>query len=305
MQQRRPLVSIGLPVYNGARYLERAITTILAQDLADLECIVSDNGSSDATPDIARSYAHTDPRVRYVRCDENRGAAWNFNRVFELASGTYFKWVAHDDEHAPTYLSRCVAALEAHPQAVLSHTQTMTIDAGGRLSGLIDESFEVGAEQPHERWRRLLRYDGGCYHVFGVMRAHVLRQTGLIGPFVASDRVLLAELALHGPFVGVPEPLFLHREHVDRSIYRQPDHRSRELWFDPTRPRLSLPMWKLTAELVRAIGRAPLDWRERMRCRLLMTEWVRRHWLHLLKNPFGAVKHVLSSPRLERLRGVG
>ncbi|MDQ4130417.1 MAG: hypothetical protein M3133_05420, partial [Actinomycetota bacterium] len=107
------------------------------------------------------------------------------------------------------------------------------------------------------------------------------------------------------PFVEVPEPLFLHREHEDRSVYRQPDHRSRELWFDPGRPRLSLPMWKLTSEMARAIGRAPLDWSERMRCHLLMLEWVRRHWLHLLKNPFGAVKHVLSSPRPERLGRAG
>ncbi len=305
MQQQQPLVSIGLPVHNGASYLERAIETILAQDLADLEVIVSDNGSTDATPAIARSYVRTDPRVRFLRCDQNRGAAWNFNRVFKLSSGTYFKWAAHDDEHAPTYLSRCVAALEAHPQAVLSHTETVTIDSDGRRIRPIDESFAVDGEEPHERWRHLLRYQGGCYHVFGVMRAHVLRQTGLIGPFVASDRVLLAELALHGPFVAVPEPLFLHREHAERSVYRQPDHRSRELWFDPTRPRLSLPMWKLTAELMRTIGRAPLGWSERMRCRLLMSEWVRRHWLHLLKNPLGAVKHVLLSPRTERVRGIG
>ncbi|MFN2557378.1 MAG: glycosyltransferase family 2 protein [Nitriliruptorales bacterium] len=301
MQHSQPLVSIGLPVYNGASYLDRAIATILAQDLSDFELIISDNGSTDASPDIARSYAREDPRVRFLRSEQNRGASWNFNRVVELASGPYFKWVAHDDEHAPTYLSRCVAALEAQPGAVLSHTQTVTIDAAGRSHGIIDESFAVAAEKPHERWRQLLRYRGGCYHVFGVVPTDVMRQTGLLGAFVSSDRVLLAELALHGQFVEVPEPLFLHREHADRSVYRRPDHRSRELWFDPSRPRLSLPVWKLTAEMRRAISRAPLDWPERVRCHLLMTTWLRRHWLHLVKNPFGAVKHVLTSPRPERL----
>ncbi len=293
-EQQQPLVSIGLPVHNGANYLDRAIAAILAQDLTDFELIVSDNASTDATPAIARSFAREDPRVRFFRWEKNRGAAWNFNRAFTLASGTYFKWAAHDDEHAPTYLSRCVAALEGNPRAVMSHAQTAAIDSAGRLLGLIGDSFAVEAEQPHERWRQLLAYQGGCYHVFGVMRADLLRQTGLIGPYYESDRVLLAELALHGTFVEVPEPLFLHREHPDRSIYRYPDDRSREWWFDPTRPRLSLPRLKLASEMMRAVGRPALAWSQRVRCRLLMRDWAWRYARQLLSNPTAAVRRALS-----------
>ncbi len=286
---QHPLVSIGLPVHNGARYLDRAISTILAQDLEHLELVISDNGSTDATAVIARSFARRDPRIRFVRSGQNLGAAWNFNRVFELASGTYFKWVAHDDEHAPAYLSRCVAALEVNPKAVLSHTKTVIIDSSSRQLGLAEECFAQEAEQPHERWRQLMRYNGGCFHVFGVIRAHVLRQTGLIGPFYASDRVLLAELALHGQFIEVPEPFFLNRDHHARSIYQNPDYRSRDRWFDPARPRFSLPRCKLAAETVRALERAPLDWSERMRCRLLMAEWVRRYCSDRVSHPLGGV----------------
>ena len=71
----RPYVSIGMPVYNGGRFLERAIETTLAQDFDDLELVISDNGSTDATEEICRSYVATDPRVRYHRLPENRGAA--------------------------------------------------------------------------------------------------------------------------------------------------------------------------------------------------------------------------------------
>ncbi len=287
---RQPLVSVGLPVHNGERYLAVAIESVLAQDLADFELIVSDNGSTDTTPEICRRYARQDRRVRFVRSGENHGAAWNFNRVVGLATAPYFKWVAHDDAHAPTFLSRCVAELEANPRAVLCHARTLAIDSLGRPSGAYDEDFAVEDPLPHRRWRRLLRFDTGCYEVFGVIRTDRLRQTGLIGPFSDSDRVLLAELALHGTFLEVSEPLFLHREHPDRSIYRQSDQRSRDLWFDPTRSSLALPTWRLAAELLRATHRAPLSAQERLRCRLEMLGWVRRHWLRLLRNPAGAVK---------------
>lgn len=299
MTSHLPLVSVGLPVYNGDRYLERAIQTILDQDLADLELVISDNGSTDATAEICRSFAQRDPRVTYVRSEVNRGAAWNFNRVFELATGTYFKWIAHDDEHAPTYLSRCVEALENDPSTVLVHSRTRTIDADGQAVGVIEENFEVPDNNPVARWRRQLRYEGGCYHVFGLIRADALRQTGLIGRFSDSDLVLLAELALHGKFREVPDTLFLHRDHPDRSIYRHPDQRSRENWFDPSRPDISLPMWRFGYELSRAVTRAPLPPVGKLRCRMAMQWWVRRHWVHLLKNPPGAVKHVLVT-RAER-----
>src|SRR5450759_3059115 len=117
-----PLVSIGLPVYNAERYLSRALDSLLAQDYPNVELIVSDNASVDGTEEICRSYAQRDARVHYDRADRNMGAIWNFNRVFELASGEYFMWTAHDDLRDRRYVSACVAALRARPDAVLCCT---------------------------------------------------------------------------------------------------------------------------------------------------------------------------------------
>ena len=96
-----PRVSVGIPVFNGERFLAETIESILAQTFKDFEIVISDNASTDRTEEICRSYAARDPRIRYNRNDTNRGAAWNHNRVFELARGEYFKWQSHDDFCAP------------------------------------------------------------------------------------------------------------------------------------------------------------------------------------------------------------
>ena len=83
-------VSIGVPVYNGENHLAAALDSFLRQTYEDFEVVVSDNGSTDRTEQIARDYAARDPRIRYYRSDINFGAAWNFNRVVELAQGEVF-----------------------------------------------------------------------------------------------------------------------------------------------------------------------------------------------------------------------
>src|SRR3954470_23138397 len=107
-----PRVTIGLPVYNGARYLAEAIESVLAQTFTDFELVISDNASTDATAAIALQYAARDPRVRYSRNRENIGSARNFGRAFELATGEFFKWMASDDLISPEFLENCVAALD-------------------------------------------------------------------------------------------------------------------------------------------------------------------------------------------------
>src|SRR5437660_4871394 len=122
------LVSVGLPVYNAERHLTKALDSLLRQDYPNLELIVSDNASEDGTEAICRSYAERDARVHYHRADHNMGAIWNFNRVFELATGEYFMWAAHDDLRDPSYLTACVAAMQAHPDAVLCCTGILFLD---------------------------------------------------------------------------------------------------------------------------------------------------------------------------------
>lgn len=283
-----PRVTVALPVFNGERYLAEALDSILAQDFEDFELLIGDNGSTDSTLEICRTYADKDDRITLLRSDRNRGAAWNYNRLLEAARGELFKWVAHDDVYAPQYLGACVGALDADPSAVLAHSRTRQIDGDGRFLRDIDEDFRLDDPRPHVRFRQMLVYEGGCYHVFGVIHTDVLRRTEAIGPFAESDRVLLAELAIHGGFAEVPQALFSHREHGDRSIYRYPA-RSLAAWFDPRRAQtIGLPVWRLLWEILRAVHRSGLPPAERWRCYAEVRHWVGDNWVRLLRNLPGA-----------------
>ena len=193
-----PLVSIGLPVYNGERFLAQAIESALAQTYEQLELIISDNGSTDATEQICRRYAAQDSRVQYHRIEKNLGAAWNFNRVVELARGPYFKWLAHDDLITPSYVEDCVRVLEADPSVVLVCTAVREIDSAG--SPVRDHTFHlrIDSESPDDRFFDLVLAWHNCYYIFGLIRRTALDATPLMGNYSSGDSVLLARLGLLG-----------------------------------------------------------------------------------------------------------
>lgn len=242
-ERHSPRVSVGLPVFNGERYLSHALDSILAQTYEGFELVISDNASTDGTEEICRAYAERDERVRYFRNTENLGAAANFNRTFELSTREYFKWVAADDVLAPEFLERCVEALDDHPEAVLAYPRVRCIDDRGRL--FLDDQPE---EQAHVLWRptavdrfRQLLDDSPwrVFFVFGLIRAEQLARTRLIGGYMGSDCTLVAELALLGPFHEVPQRLSFIRLHGESSTFQSTD--GIVSFFDPRiRGRLAL-----------------------------------------------------------------
>jgi glycosyltransferase involved in cell wall biosynthesis len=293
---RAPRVSIGMPVYNGANYLAETLDHLLAQRFTDFELIISDNGSSDDTERICRAYAERDPRVRYLREATNRGATWNHNRVMTLARGEYFKLAAHDDLCLPDFVGRCVELLDREPEVVLCHPQVAIIDAAGKRLKPYRYAWKAGSPRVRERLYALsgLRYR--CFPVFGVVRTEALRRTRLMGPYVASDRVMLAELGLLGRFAEVGEELFWSREHEGRSTRAHKVRSGRTAWFDPNRrARVVLPVWKQGVEFVRAIRRTPLPRGERAACYAEMLRWAGRHYKSLGKDA------VMVVPQLARL----
>lgn len=270
-----PRVSVGLPVYNGERFITQAIESILSQTFADLELVVSDNGSSDGTEEICRSYAGRDSRVRYHRSPVNRGAAWNYNRVFALSSGVYFKWAAHDDVCAPELLERCVEVLDRNPSAVLAYCRNRIIDEVGQPIGQHEDGFDLRSPRASERLAGCLRESGRCNPIFGLIRSAALRTTPLIGTYIASDYIILAELALRGEFHEIPDRLFFNRDHPARSGRALRTLRQHSTWYNPRATGTPWRWWRLSREYFRAIGAAPLDGGERARCYWLVMKWVR------------------------------
>jgi len=294
MRDDKPRVSIGLPVFNGENYLEEALDSILAQTYSDFELIISDNASTDRTEEICRAYAARDERIRYFRNETNLGAAKNYNRVFELSSGEYFRWAAHDDLCAPEHLERCVEILDREPDVVLCYPKTSIIDEHGEFVRNYFDDFNFRSLKPHERFRDFFHATGLCNPVFGLIRASILERTSLIGSYADSDRVLLGELVLFGQFYEVPEYLFFRREHPQTSVRVNPDLVERAAWFDPKRKgRIQLPRWRWFFGYLLAIKRVRLSWYEKLLCYLQMVKWVRRQWRKLRDDLMIAAKRIL------------
>jgi glycosyltransferase involved in cell wall biosynthesis len=267
-----PLVSIGVPVRNGEKFLALQLESLLAQDFGDLEIVISDNASTDATPEICRSYAARDARVRYHRTEENHGLAWNHNRTFELAQGRYFKWAAYDDEHEPTYVSKSLAVLDADPTVICCHSATVVIDDEGEVHEHWPARELTASPKPHVRLNEMLR-PHPVDMMYGLMRVDALARTGLHRAFPESDHALLAELALLGRLVEVPEPLFRRRLHTENGDAALPD--TRALWRDFTGAQgaRAVPGWPLNREMVRIVARSGTRGIERMLCWRALAIW--------------------------------
>jgi glycosyltransferase involved in cell wall biosynthesis len=280
-----PLVSIGLPVFNGERFLAEAVESLLDQTYRNIELIISDNASTDATADICRRYAAADSRVRYSRVPENIGGVPNANRVFTLASGTYYMLAADDDIWQPTYVERCVECLERDPGAVLVCSEMAIIDETGVITRRVEFPRTADSERPADRLREFTDIFTITDAAYGVTRADTMRQTPLFVIHPGHDRIFLAEMALRGRIVRIPEFLYMRREHPRRSVQAYPTMRERYAWLSPNHTRKRVfPHWEYLSGFASAVARVPLRVRDRVACGIVLLRWVKYHWKDLAQD---------------------
>jgi glycosyltransferase involved in cell wall biosynthesis len=231
-------VTIGVPVFNGAGYLEDCLDSLVTQTYDDIEILISDNASTDRTQDICRAYCERDERVRYYRQPQNRGVAANYRFLVDQAGGEFFKWAAYDDVCGPQFVERCIAALDQSPTDVLAFPSTTFIDSAGEPLPRHDAGVRWrNHPKPVGRLNDLLadRTRSFAKWQFGLIRRDVLARTGLIRNYDCSDLVLMAELALLGGFSKVDEPLFRLRIHEGTSGVANASPSDLAGWYDPNR----------------------------------------------------------------------
>ena len=243
MNDVTPRVSICLPVRNGRQSLAKAIDSVLDQDLRDLEIVISDNASDDGTQEILQAYARRDPRVRVLLQARNVGILENVNAVFRAARGEFVRLLGSDDWLEPQCLSRCVEALDSHPEAIgVTMGFEGHFDSGetrrGEACGEVPDSPD-----PVRRLARMLwfyRADPLLYDpMYGLYRREALARTGLVRMMTNNDQMLTAELALQGPILHLPDCL-AHRSRGYASsrealLQRLHPTRWRELEYSPLR----------------------------------------------------------------------
>jgi glycosyltransferase involved in cell wall biosynthesis len=253
--RRPPLVTVGVPVYNGARFLPRALDALLSQDWASLEILVSDNGSTDSTAALAEEYAARDPRICVMRSAVNEGVEANFTRVLRKGRGDYFMWAACDDSWHPQFVSRMVAALEQTPAAVVAMSAVERVNESGEL---VDVVRHAGPTDPGRMsaWKLTMQLAGGRpYHLFvyGLYRADFITRafTGF-APVVAADRLFMCRVAMAGRFAYVDE--ILHRRLVREApiAERYADETIGALW------RGNWPRWRLAVRAGSYLWKSPV-----------------------------------------------
>jgi glycosyltransferase involved in cell wall biosynthesis len=128
-----PLVSIVLPTYNGARYLDQSVASCVAQTYRNWELIIVDDCSTDATPQIVSKWVAADPRVRAVRHETNQRLPGGLNTGHRLARGDYLTWTSDDNLYRPDAIGEMVRFLETNPDVGLVYTDYTNIDDDGNV----------------------------------------------------------------------------------------------------------------------------------------------------------------------------
>lgn len=281
-----PRVSVGIPVYNEAKFIRDALDALVAQDFEDFEIIISDNASTDATEEICREYAARDPRVRYYRNAEGVGAIANFNRVFELSRGEYFMWASGHDRWSRGYLSAAVRIMDEDPTVVLCSPRKSKLDPDGNVVRTIPNRIDTRtmAGDPVGRLNVFLWAGPHAYSIYGVIRSSALRRTGLFRPIYAPDIVLMAELSLLGCVAQMfDEDHYARYNRGEVESFESSLERYRRVFFpEKARPRRWYPLWRYAREFVRAAGKGELSRTQRMASIASVVVSLSRQRKHLL-----------------------
>jgi glycosyltransferase involved in cell wall biosynthesis len=206
-------LSVVMPVFNGARFLDEAIESIVTQDYAEFEFVIVDDGSTDETPRILARWAERDPRIVVIRCDENGGIPRALNLGLARAKGQYIARQDADDLSAPGRFRKQIPVLDANPDVTLVSMNYDLIDEQGNRVGIIR------THQPPEVVEYLLHFSnaiGGHSQV--MFRADVVRGVGGYDEdySYSQDYDLWARLIGRGRLVILPEVGMRYRLHADR-----------------------------------------------------------------------------------------
>ncbi len=266
-----PPVSIGMPVFNGQKYVVAALNSILEQSFSDFELIISDNASTDGTPEICQEFARKDRRIRYVRQPSNLGAPRNFNFVFQQSQGKYFKWAAANDVCDRDLVAICKKELDQHSDVVLCFGKTVAIDHEGRVLWPIADDLVIKDARPSRRFRYVVDHSHYNNVHAGLFRADSLRRTMLEKPYPSGDLVMIAELSLYGFFCEVPQVLFYRREAPGTATKLRSDSEIQQLCTPDASNARYWPMWRSLFGYLHAGLRSPIGISEKAAiCRYLL-----------------------------------
>jgi glycosyltransferase involved in cell wall biosynthesis len=216
-----PRVSVIMAAYNEERFLAEAVESVLAQSFGDFELIVTDDGSTDATPALASSFVQRDPRVKVIRAEQNRGKPFALNRALAVRRGELIAWLDGDDAMLPDKLARQVAALDANPDAAgCSHDAEIFQSEDGHVIGRFSHVANGG---PLRSGGIELWFDP----TYKMLPSATMIRSSLCPPGGFDERLAFTndwlfdiEVFRHGRCVALDDVLVRYRRHSDNFTTR-------------------------------------------------------------------------------------
>jgi glycosyltransferase involved in cell wall biosynthesis len=252
-----PLVTVGVPVYNGAEHLRHTLDSLLEQDYPRMEILISDNASTDDTAEIAREYVRTYPNIIYHRHPENLGSAVNFTTLTEMARGKYFMWAATHDKWTSSIVSRAVDVMERDQNVHVCYAVPYWLMADGTEVPIDTTLIDTRSSTKVARFVITIWSLTACPQIYGVHRLSSIRQMMPCRKMFGPDTYIIARLACKGAFAVLHDQKFFLRQLGDfndwSSYFRKLDlqvnsNSSRELYHDFIKAHLRLvwdefPSW--------------------------------------------------------------
>ena len=297
MKTVMPLVSIGMPVHNGERFIQRALDSHVSQSYENIEILISDNASTDKTFDIIKAYAIKDPRIHIYSKKEKIGILENFRSVMECARGEYFMWAADDDQWLPDFVKAMVGELQNHHEAGIAMSAVNLINEEGQAIKTV--RFE-GRHNPNiksyfQMMRGVTSFKKYNFYIYGLFRTSILRKVISLFPDVPGlDRLFICQLSLGVRLRYVDHVLHLRTVHHRASHIRLPNERfnvmKRDRWAD----------FKVLSTLFRILSQSPIiPWYRKLYIPYVL--WRQARLLLMVRFVYG-VKRYLSSTAWNRLR---
>ena len=286
-----PRVTVGMPVYNAAKWLRHSVGSILAQTFTDFELVISDNASTDDSFDIARELAETDKRIRLYRNPMNVGVNRNYSLLVGYARGEYFKWASSSDLCDPTFIEKCVRVLDTHADIGLCSSRTKLFAHSPAQGTEYAVSTHTVDEDPLARFYYVLEHVALNNAINGLIRMSLLRRTALIRPYYSSDIILLAEIALRSKLFELPEFLFFRRFDQESATALQDALRVQRFHFPTPGPGMRFQRWKRCWGHVSAINHADLTLPQR----LAGLKYVAKTWYWALPDLYADVREAVGA----------
>lgn len=257
--QAVPLITVGVPVYNGERYLAQCLDSLLAQSYRDFTLLISDNASSDETAAICQRYVQADSRVRYHRNETNIGLYGNFRLILDAVRSRYVKMSSADDFWAPNMLGDTLAAMESDPGVVLCYPQAILVDDNGRELEKYQHQLSLLEDDPVLRFKRALTDVGLLNQLQGLIRVDAVRSALPLMDEPGADNVYLAELSLFGKIRQLPDYQYFRRFHEEASSWnRDSGAHQVKLVLKAGSRQLRMVRWKLHGGLMARVLNSPL-----------------------------------------------